>query len=467
MFPKIQKLLVATQPLAHLFDSKSKKMPATISLLKTLRRNWTLLTKTRCSGTIAVVDLAFSTQFKVSYPPPEIWFERQYTFLDLVESTAKELFGRPFIKFTGDGALIFAKEKAVQPLKFVSFVEVLCKRISDINAKHYSSKELRIQFKCVLDYGSNIYVLPNGDPNGTVVDRAFRIIGHLPADTIAASSNFYNLAREHAMENKFVLAGKAYLRGVSEEWHLIYALNSIDGFSTELNIEQRNREALADIWEMGPGNRPIWVISGAIHQRLDTASSSYSMQHGDTNALIEIVQTLSKVYPDRSIHVVNSEEYLRRNGPSLGNDLVSIGGPDFNKVSEKVLAKAPLRFRGKRNSKYDDSTLTMPDDKFDTGRDENGIITSDPAVFLKMNGTFLEDRFLYVVMGNQTQGTYAAASLFGISSPHLLVNREFLREKGLLKGKKQFAIVAMAETVQDYVEPICLPTAKHVRLVRM
>lgn len=438
-----------------------------ISLLKTLRQNWTLLSKTRCSGTIAVVDLAFSTRFKVSYPPPEIWFERQYTFLDLAETTAREILGRPFVKFTGDGALIFAKEEAVQPLKFVRFAEVLCKKISDINAEHYSSKELRIQFKCVLDYGSNIYVLPNGDPNGTVVDRAFRIIGHLSPDTIAASSDFYNLARDHAIENKFALAGKAYLRGVSEGWHSIYVLNCIDGFSTELNIEQRNREALADIWEMGPSNRPIWVISGAIHQPLDTASSSYSMQHGDTNALIEIVQTLSRVYPDRSIQVVNSEEYLRRNGPSLGNDLVSIGGPDFNKVSEKVLTKVPLRFSVKHNGKYDDSTLIVPGDRFDTGRDENGIITSDPAVFLKMSGAFLEDRFLYVVMGNQTQGTYAAASLFGISSPHLLVNHEFLKERGLLKTKKQFAMVAAAEIVQDYVEPICLPKANQLRLVRM
>ncbi len=417
-----------------------------------------------------MVDLSFSTRFKVSYPPPEMWFGRQYTFLDLAESTAKEMLGKPFVKFTGDGALIFCKQRAVSPLRFVTFAESLAQKVAKVNSRRYPSKELRIEFKCVLDCGDDVFVLPNGDPNGTVVDRAFRISSYLMPNSVAVSSQFYSQVKDKLL-HKFVNAGKAYLRGVGDEWQSIYALNSIAGFSTQLNLEQRKREALIDIWEMGVGDRPIWIVSGAIHQRLDAASDSYSMQHGDNNAIVEVVHTLSKAYPDRKIEIINSEEYLRRNGPSLANDIVTIGGPDFNLVSKKMLEKLPLRFVQKRNNKFADSTLIVTDEgkdsKLETGRDDNDRIVSDPAVFAKIKDTFGQGRYLYMVMGNQTQGTYAASLLFGISSQHLLVNHEFLKERGLLVPGKRFALIACADAMQDYVEPISLPSAARLQIVTL
>ena len=448
-------------------------MQSTEDLLRELRRNWTILNERKCSGTVAFVDLSNSSQFKMLFPSPDIWFERLYSFMEIVKSVARKVLDKPFIKFLGDGVLIFQREDEVNPKKYVEFTEELAKRVASVNEKRYSPKPWTIEFKCSLDYGSDIYVLENGDPQGTAIDRAYRIADYLMPNMIGASKEFYNHVggRNRGI---FTLAGKAYLKGVSEQWQEIYALNTIKGFVQELNQEQKKRETLIDIWEMGKADKPIWVVSGAIRDETGEDEDTYTLQHGDSNALIEIIHTLSKIYPDREVKIVNSQEYLKQNGPAFDNDIVCVSGPAYNLVTERIVEKlrSHIHFESDKTHlpKYDDSILVYSEKgrrfPYSTERDKNGRITSDVAFFAKIKDAFANGRYLYLMMGNETQGTYAGTNLFGISSPYLLSNYEYIKTKlpSGTAGRTGFGILAKSVVIEDYVEPIHLDSSKGSKL---
>jgi hypothetical protein len=451
---------------------------STERLLSKLRRNWSILSQSKCTGTVAIVDLTGSTRFKSLHPPPDIWVERLYTFLEIVHSVKNEIFKKkPFVKNLGDGVLIFSKIDQADPIKFIEFSESLAERIKSLNlhGSRYTSEDFSIKFTLAIDYGSDIYLLNNDDPQGIVIDRVFRISSYLMPNMIGVSHSFYKYLKAKGYGKKFVLAGKAILKGISETWQEIYALNTIVDFSTQLSPEQKKKEALIDIWEMGKKDKPIWVISGDIHGEEDIDVGTYSVQHGDSNALIEIIHILSKLYPDREIKIVTSEEYLEWNKGSFDNDIVSISGPYYNLVAREMINKMvlPLNFEldAAKLNEHEDPILTFLKSngnqvEFKTERDGSKI-SSDIAVFIKSRNKFTQDRrFTYLVMGNQTQGTYGSALMFGISTPHLFDNCEYLKNR-LGKIKKDisgFGIIAKVPVINKHIERIELKDDKHLKM---
>ena len=131
-------------------------------LLNELREKWTTLSQTKCKGTVAVVDLSRSTKFKANYPTPEIWLERLSSFMETIRQVAEEVLQNPYIKYLGDGVLIFSKAKDNDPIKFLEFSENLANRIMILNSSQYKSNALTLQFTLALDYGSDIYLFHNG-----------------------------------------------------------------------------------------------------------------------------------------------------------------------------------------------------------------------------------------------------------------------------------------------------------------
>ena len=119
----------------------------------------------------------------------------------------------------------------------------------------------------------------------------------------------------------------------------------------------------------------------------------------------------------------------------------------------------------KKLNKYEDPILTFFDAngsqvRFKTTR-KKGMISSDVSTFVKMKGIFAKDRYLYLIMGNQTQGTFGAARLFGISSPYISSNYDHLRNKvvGMPTKRDEFGIIFRVEVIQEYVEPVELNNA--------
>ena len=436
-------------------------------LLITLRKNWDTLSQTKCSGTVALVDLTDSTRFKALFPSPDIWMERLSSFMEVIRIAGEEILNKPYIKYLGDGVLLFSKTEQTDPARFVEFGELVAKRIELLNLgdSRYVSPAFSIKFTIAIDYGSDIYLLKDGDPQGIVIDRVFRISNYLMPNMIGVSSSLYEYLKDRGYGGKFTFAGKASLKGISEIWQEIYALNTIEKFFTQLSSEQKKKEALIDLWEMGKKDKPIWVVSGAIHSEEDINVDAYSVQHGDSNALIEIIHILSKLYPDRATEIVTSEEYLERNRSSFDNDIVSISGPYYNLVTRRIIniMGLPINFEldPEKLNEYEDPILTFLESsdiqvEFNTSR-EGSRISSDSSVFIKAKNPFASDnRFLYLIMGNQTQGTYGSAIMFGISSPHLYANCEYLKNKLSEIGQnvEGFGIITKVSMINDYVEPV-------------
>jgi len=450
-------------------------MRTTEDLLKTLRQNWDALSQIKCAGTVAVVDLSGSTRFKALFPSPDIWVERLFRFMEVIRIVGEEILNKFYIKYLGDGVLLFSKADQANPVEFVKFAKTLAKRIELLNKgdSRYASEALSIKFTLALDYGSDIYLFYDGDPQGVVIDRVFRISNYLMPNMVGVSSSFYEHLKDTEYGKQFTLAGKASLKGISESWQKIYALNTIENFSTQLSAEQKKKEALIDIWEMGKKDKPIWVVCGDIHTEEDIDVDAYSLQHGDSNALIEVIHILSKLYPDRQIEIVTSKEYLERNKSSFDNDIISISGPYYNLVSRRAINKIglPINFEldPKKLNEYEDPILTFFEANgnhlaFQTERDGSRI-ASDIAVFIKIKDAFAKGRFLYLIMGNQTQGTCAAARMFGISSPHLFDNYEYLKNEliEIDKDNSGLGIIVRATMITEYVEPIEIKNVKDLR----
>jgi hypothetical protein len=449
----------------------------TEELLKSLRGNWAILSQKKCRGTVAMVDLTGSTRFKALFPSPDIWMERLSSFLEVIRIVGEEKLNKPYIKYLGDGVLLFSKTDQTDPEKFVDFAETLAKRIGLLNIgdSRYASPAFSIQFTLAIDHGSDIYLFKDGDPQGIVIDRVFRISNYLMPNMIGISSSFYEYLKEKDYGNKFTIAGKASLKGISATWQKIYALNTITNFSTQLSDEQRKKETLIDIWEMGKNDKPIWVVSGDIHSEGDVDVDSYSLQHGDSNALTEIIHIMDKLYPDRHIEIVTSKEYIERNKSSFDNDIVSISGPYYNLVTRKLInkMKLPINFEldPEKLNEYEDPILTFfrsnsNNKEFTTKRD-GARIFSDMSVFIKAKNIFSQEhRYTYLIMGNQTQGTYGSAHMFGISTPHLFENHEYLNNKlnGIDRNADGFGIITDVNLVGNYVEPIELKTANDIEI---
>lgn len=199
------------------------------------------------------------------------------------------------------------------------------------------------------------------------------------------------------------------------------------------------------------------------------------LQHGDSNAIIEIIHTLDRIYTDRQIEIVNSEEYLMRNGPALDNDIVCTSGPYYNRVTQEIIGRLRLpvsyELDPKKLNKFEDPVFHVREagrrTHYETGRDNKGKIVSDIAFFARISNPFAAGRFIYLIMGNNTQGTYAAANLFGISSPYLLGNYEFLRDKLVALGPSTpgFGIIARASVIGDYVEPVELRNCEGLKFL--
>lgn len=444
--------------------------------LTQIRANWKKLANLRCTGTVAFVDLSGSTLLKTQFPTPDIWLERLSTFLDTVHMVVNETLNEPYTKNLGDGVLIFCKND--NPENFINFAETLAKRIEILNKERYFSSALSIRFTLAMDYGHDIYLFGGGDPQGLVIDRTFRISKYVVPNMVGVSSSFYKFLKDKKFKNKFKLAGKASLKGVSETWQEIYALNSIPNFSIRLSEEQKKNEALIEVWDMGKNNKPIWIVSGDIHSEGDVDVDAYSLQSGDSNALTETRQILRELYPTRNIEIVTSREYLGRNKVSYDNDIISISGPYYNSVTRELIneLKLPINFEldPKKLNKHEDPIITFfePDNKkkiFMTER-KNDRIIRDVAVFIKVKNPFSkEDRYIYLIMGNQTQGTYGAAHMFAITCSHLFKNHQYLNNKfnGINQNFGEFGIITHVDMVEDVAKPVDFNSDDEIELFKL
>ena len=139
----------------------------------------------------------------------------------------------------------------------------------------------------------------------------------------------------------------------------------------------------------------------------------YLGKYGDIDSLVVILYSLSKLYPVAEIRFFTSGEFENLPGNPLSNNLILIGGPDYNTVTRRFMRYVPFKF-----IEEGDETVLYNSIKRETYRpefkEENGIIDEavDYGFFVKIPNPFNEKKKLIMINGVHTIGVFGAAKAF-------------------------------------------------------
>lgn len=305
----------------------------TEDVLKEIQEHVARLQAQAVEGSLIFIDLANSTAFKTSHPE-EGWLVRLLEFRETIKAQMPE--NTP-IKFLGDGALCFFPGERMQSQNVAALATKILGELTKVSAERNYAAEYALQARVILDFGP-VFMFDEGDPQGTPVDRLFKLEKFVPANHIGLTQGFKNAAN---LDGVYPL-GKYLIRGIGKGRHELFLLKKPDA-STQRSVEkQREQSALIDIWNLGLDHQgPIYIVGGRIPGEL--AEEPYQVQSGDLAAFIEVVLAIARAgrmedvrFPEES---QPTEEYLREN-------IVCVGGPYYNKWTRRLMreCRSPLIF---------------------------------------------------------------------------------------------------------------------------
>jgi len=141
---------------------------------------------------------------------------------------------------------------------------------------------------------------------------------------------------------------------------------------------------------------------------------------GDTMALSEIRTHLAKL-GTREFSVVYSDRIV--DGDAVKENLVLVGGPDVNLITERTLEQLNLTLKVKGPSGvYDSITGKLTTSEIDP---ITGNLQRDFGVIIRASNPFLASKHVVVIFGGYGYGTWAAA--------RYVVSREFLDKLRVLR----------------------------------
>lgn len=190
-------------------------------------------------------------------------------------------------------------------------------------------------------------------------------------------------------------------------------------------------------------------------QNLEEREFIYNLKYGDVDAYFEVIVTLLRLYPKLKIRILSSGE-AENTRFDMAQTLVLIGGPDYNKITEKILEKEITQFRYR--SKYlKDLSKEFPDeiviyhiltDKEYCDKDEY----KDFGFFEKINNPHNPKKNIILLGGCHTIGVTAAIKAFSLASneyddiPRVVLENSKVVAKKISK-KSEFAVLVKAERV--------------------
>lgn len=141
----------------------------------------------------------------------------------------------------------------------------------------------------------------------------------------------------------------------------------------------------------------------------------YLGKYGDIDSLIVVYSSLNKIYSQLNIKFCTSEEFKYIPGNPYASNLILIGGPDYNKVTEHFMEQTPFEFS--QNST--DETILVHKQKNQVFKPEfksqkNIEEVTDYGFFVKMPNPYNPDKKLIMINGIHTYGVYGTAKCFSI-----------------------------------------------------
>jgi hypothetical protein len=145
----------------------------------------------------------------------------------------------------------------------------------------------------------------------------------------------------------------------------------------------------------------------------------YLGKYGDIDSLLVVHSFLNKIYPQLNIKICTSEEFKNIPGNPYAANLILIGGPDYNKITEAFMKSSPFEFV---EDEKEDTVLrykkTGQISKSDFREQKGSEKVIDFGFFFKMPNPYNPDKKLIMINGIHTYGVYGAAKCFSWGDEH-------------------------------------------------
>ena len=351
-------------------------------------------------GTLLLVDLVGSTAYKTRNGE-YAWLSRLIDFIECVKRGLAPL--RPS-KYLGDGVLGFYNLNEIQPRQLVEIAKRIVSEVQRVNAERSYRAEHAIHIRIILSYG-RIFLFEDGDPQGSAVDKLFRIEKYVPADCIGLTQEIVDKSECSELEQ----AGRYRLRGLAEGRHQLYLLNP-PGLNVGPPLEHaRRRAALYDIWDLGSdGEGKVHLISGYIPPEEGQPST---IQMGDKDAVLRAYKNLCLVGRLEDVEEMTSldarEQHLREN-------VICIGGPFWNKVSLRFMREIHSPFIFDFSDNVNDRTplIDCLTNAVYPATWNGSRLTKDVGFFGRFRNPFNPDRQVILVCGVETPAVAGVIRVF-------------------------------------------------------
>ena len=370
-------------------------------------------------GSLVLVDLADSTAYKTANPE-RIWLPRLLDFRNAVEDAISPTSPT---KYLGDGILLFAKTDETSPCKFVEFSKQIYLNIAEKNRSYPGGHA--IVARIVLHYGP-VFLFDGDDPQGSAVDKVFRLEKYVPNGCIGMSTEF----KDRANIADVTSVGSYRLKGLTRGLHELFLLNRSDGKPPPMLDDLRKQAALRDFWDLGiNGSGIVTIITGCIPPEIDGADT---IEMGDKDALVDAVLNVARVGRIHNLKVLTCQEAREED---LQGNIICIGGPYYNSVTLKLMQEiqSPFVF-DLTDTEGDKTPIRRCDDiggSFESRWNEGGRLIHDWGFLGRFRNPFNNNAHVILACGIETSGVFGIVKAFGTKNPHLQDLHGAVREKSV------------------------------------
>ncbi len=187
----------------------------------------------------------------------------------------------------------------------------------------------------------------------------------------------------------------------------------------EKALSKRELSLFKKIWDFNKDDY-VFIIcpeleEPAKRQEPEPQEFLYLGKYGDIDSLLVIYTSLNKIYPQLTIKFCTSKEFNNLPGNPYADNLILIGGPDYNQITRAFMDYTPFEFNkndlGDTILKYK-KTEQIFESKFTKQKEIEEVI--DFGFFLKMPNPNNPNKKLIIINGIHTYGVYGAAKGFSL-----------------------------------------------------
>lgn len=358
--------------------------------------------KHQCDGSLLLVDLAGSTAYKTRHVEA-IWLPRLRKFYEAVQQGLNPL--KP-TKYLGDGIFVFVQETELSSLSLLWKAQEILLKINKLNESDIFRDDHKIRVRIILNSGS-VYKFFGSDPQGTAVDKLFRMEKFVPDGFIGMTDEFV----QNAGVSDIARVGRFLLKGMGKGRHTLYLYRDTGGSVPQQVAKITAQSHAAELWWLsGTTDQCVYLVGGYIPPE---EAPSASVQMGDKNALLEAFYNLALAGDIKKISPFDSLEFRDE---AHTENIVCIGGPCFNNVTQQLMeaASLPFRFEAVEDDENDETPLIdqSTGERFEKSYDKQKRLTQDWGLFARFKNPHNSDALVIIACGIESPAVDGIVRVF-------------------------------------------------------